>query len=273
VASCVLAGLVSSASSWAIRRSANRLFDRAAWSRSSRVRLSAVSWRTRCLRVVFSVVIRAMASLVHSASRMFRRISRAAHAWGSVRTRLTRESSSKGRSRVATYRMVRWRARVARTYRGLAAHVLGDEGAGGVDGGALGTVRGGGVQQLDMVMHVGGGEGDQPAVGEVADPQRPVVQAVDDVPGVAVLDPVPAGEQRQPPVVAPGDDPVAGPGQVAVPEPDAVCFDLPGGDAVGAGAGGQPGDVGGVGGGHQGDLPGEHVVLPAVVGGLGHVLA
>src|SRR5712691_9883798 len=56
-------GSASPASSWAMRRSANRLLERAAWSRSSRVRLSVVSWRTRCLRVVFSVVVRAMASL------------------------------------------------------------------------------------------------------------------------------------------------------------------------------------------------------------------
>jgi hypothetical protein len=63
VAPCVPGGLASSASSCAIRRSANLLLERAACSLSSRVRLSVVSWRTRCLRVVFSVVIRAMAFL------------------------------------------------------------------------------------------------------------------------------------------------------------------------------------------------------------------
>ena len=62
-------GSRSWASRSAMRRSWNRRFDRAAFSRSSRVRLSAVSWRTRCLRVVFSVVMRWMASWVHSASR------------------------------------------------------------------------------------------------------------------------------------------------------------------------------------------------------------
>jgi hypothetical protein len=62
-------GPASWASRSARRRSWNRMFDRAAFSRSSRVRLSAVSWRARCLRVVFSVVMRWMVSLVHSASR------------------------------------------------------------------------------------------------------------------------------------------------------------------------------------------------------------
>src|SRR5260221_3840412 len=56
------------ASSWAIRRSANRLLDRAACSRSSRVRLSWVSCRTRCLSVVFSVMIRWMVPSVSSCS-------------------------------------------------------------------------------------------------------------------------------------------------------------------------------------------------------------
>jgi hypothetical protein len=56
------------ASSWAIRRSAKRTLERAACSRSCRVRLSRVSWRTRCLRVVFSLVIRPMAWGVHSPS-------------------------------------------------------------------------------------------------------------------------------------------------------------------------------------------------------------
>jgi hypothetical protein len=46
----------------AIRRSWKRRFERAAFSCSSRVRLSLVSWRTRCLRVVSSVVMRWMAS-------------------------------------------------------------------------------------------------------------------------------------------------------------------------------------------------------------------
>ena len=63
------AGSVSRASRSAMRRSWKRRLERAALSRSSRVRLSVVSWRTRCLRVVFSVVIRWMASSVHSASR------------------------------------------------------------------------------------------------------------------------------------------------------------------------------------------------------------
>jgi hypothetical protein len=46
-----------------------RLFERTACSRSSRVRLSVLSWRTRCLSVVFSVVIRCAASRDHSCSR------------------------------------------------------------------------------------------------------------------------------------------------------------------------------------------------------------
>ena len=46
-----------------MRRSWKRRLDRAALSRSSTVRLSAVSWRTRCLRAVFSAVIRWMVSL------------------------------------------------------------------------------------------------------------------------------------------------------------------------------------------------------------------
>ena len=50
-------GSARRASRSAIRRSWKRRLERAALSRSSRVRLSAVSWRTRCLRVVFSVVI------------------------------------------------------------------------------------------------------------------------------------------------------------------------------------------------------------------------
>ena len=49
-------------------RSANRVLERAASSRWARARLSAVSWRTRCLRVVFSVVIRWTASSVSSRS-------------------------------------------------------------------------------------------------------------------------------------------------------------------------------------------------------------
>ena len=52
------AGSRSRASRSATRRSWNRRLDRAAFSRSSRVRVSAVSCRTRCLRVVFSVVMR-----------------------------------------------------------------------------------------------------------------------------------------------------------------------------------------------------------------------
>ena len=90
----------------------------------------------------------------------------------------------------------------------LAAHALGDQGVGGVDGGALGAVRGGRVQQLDLVVDVGGGQGEQPAVAEVPDPQRPVLEPPVDLPGVAVLDPVPPAEHRQPPVVEPRDDPV-----------------------------------------------------------------
>src|SRR6266498_2106709 len=62
-------GSAMRASRSAMRRSWKRRLDRAALSRSSRVRLSVVSWRTRCLSVVFSVVIRWMASWVHSASR------------------------------------------------------------------------------------------------------------------------------------------------------------------------------------------------------------
>ena len=54
---------------------------------------------------------------------------------------------------------------------------------------------------------------------------------------------------------------------------NAAGFDLPGGDAVGAGPGGERGHVGARAGGHEGDFPGEHVVLPAVVGGLGHGVA
>lgn len=61
------AGSAMRASRSATRRSWKRRFERAALSRSSRVRLSVVSWRTRCLRVVFSVVIRWMAPSVHSA--------------------------------------------------------------------------------------------------------------------------------------------------------------------------------------------------------------
>ena len=110
-------------------------------------------------------------------------------------------------------------------------------------------------------------------MGEVPDGQRPVAVACVDVPGVAVLDPVTAAGGGHAAVVGAGDDPVAGPGEVAVVQDDAVVLDLAGGDAVGAGAGGQAGDVGAGGGGHQGDLPGEHVGLPPVVGGLGHRLA
>ena len=50
--------VASWASRSAIRRSWNRRLERAALSRSSSVRLSVLSWRTRCLRVVFSAVIR-----------------------------------------------------------------------------------------------------------------------------------------------------------------------------------------------------------------------
>jgi hypothetical protein len=46
-----------------------RRLSRAALSLSSRARLSVVNRRTRCLRVVLSMVIRAMASRVHSDSR------------------------------------------------------------------------------------------------------------------------------------------------------------------------------------------------------------
>src|SRR6478752_2512984 len=62
-------GSARRASRSAIRRSWKRRLERAALRRSSRVQLSAVSWRTRCLRVVFSVVTRWIASWVHSASR------------------------------------------------------------------------------------------------------------------------------------------------------------------------------------------------------------
>ena len=69
--SCQRAGArsVSWASSWAMRRSAKRLLERAASSRSSRVLLSWVSWRTRCLSVVFSVASRCAASGDRSCSR------------------------------------------------------------------------------------------------------------------------------------------------------------------------------------------------------------
>ena len=49
-----------------MRRSWKRRFDRAALSRSSSVRLSVVSWRTRCFRVAFSMVMRWIDSWVHS---------------------------------------------------------------------------------------------------------------------------------------------------------------------------------------------------------------
>src|SRR6266581_4334406 len=51
-----------------MRRSANRLLERAASGRSSRVRLSLVSWRRRCLSVAFSVAIRWAASGAQSCS-------------------------------------------------------------------------------------------------------------------------------------------------------------------------------------------------------------
>jgi len=49
----------------------------------------------------------------------------------------------------------------------LAGHAGGDEGVGGVDGGAFGAVGGGGVQQLDVSPDVVCGEPDAAAVLEM----------------------------------------------------------------------------------------------------------
>jgi hypothetical protein len=49
----------------------------------------------------------------------------------------------------------------------LPGHARGDERVGGVDGGALGAVRGGGVQQFHVLAYIGGGQPYAAAVGEV----------------------------------------------------------------------------------------------------------
>ena len=93
----------------------------------------------------------------------------------------------------------------------------GDERVGGVGGAALGAVRGGGVEQLDLSLHVVGRQPDPPAVPGVPDRQRSVGVPPFDVPGVAVLDPVPGARE------------------VPVPQPQPVRLDLPAADTAGAG--------------------------------------
>ncbi len=78
---------------------------------------------------------------------------------------------------------------------------------------------------------------------------------------------------RQAAVVVAGDDPVAAPGEVAVVQRAPSGSTWPA--ATRSARAGRTAAVTSAlaSGGHQGDLPGEHVGLPAVVGGLGHGLA
>ena len=147
----------------------------------------------------------------------------------------------------------------------FAGHVVGHQGMRGVDGGALRAVHGRRVRELDLGGDVRGREGDGAAVLVVFDLERTVLQAGGDGPGVAVADPVLASVDGEFPVVVAGDDPVPDPGAVAVVQLDADGLDLPGDDAVGAGAGGQVADAGGGGGEHEAAQPGGHVAMPGGV--------
>ena len=133
---------------------------------------------------------------------------------------------------------------------------VGDQAAGGGDGAALRAVHGAGVGQLHVRGHVGRGKlqltrlSVRAGRGDRHDGQRPVPAAFGDAPGVAVGDePLPRfGPQAA--FVEAGDDQVADAGPVAVGQLDAVLFDEPALDEVGAGAGRQ-GRRGGLGVGHQ----------------------
>ena len=59
------------------------------------------------------------------------------------------------------------------------AHLRGDQGVRRVHGGALGAVRSGRVQQLNVAGHVVRGQRDAAVVDEVLDAQRPVAVAFD----------------------------------------------------------------------------------------------
>ena len=156
----------------------------------------------------------------------------------------------------------------------------------GVDGDALGAVRGGGVAGVDVLAHIGRGQrhrrgvrasvvrrGWRVAVAGGGDGEGAVGVGGGDGPQGAVADVPPVGE-AQAAVVPPGEDPVAGPGVAADPagglvaERDGGPDHLAGGDAVGVGALVERGDGGVVGGDEQGGLAGVGVGLPRGVRGV-----
>jgi hypothetical protein len=148
-----------------------------------------------------------------------------------------------------------------------------DDQVGGVDGRALRAVGGDRVAQLDALGHVSGGQDDpaaSPTRAGALHGQAPVLVALDDGPGVAVLHP--PLPRRQAAVVVTGDDHVAPPSRGPVVQGDTLDSDLTGEYPISAGALVQ-GDHGVAGLGDQDARPpGGQVALPGVVGGVEHLV-
>ena len=91
----------------------------------------------------------------------------------------------------------------------------GDQAVHGVGGDPLRAVHGGGVAQLNRLLHIAGGQPNSAAVAAVPHRQAAVAGDLEDGPPVPVLHPV-GGRQPQCPVVGSGDDLFADTGRVAV---------------------------------------------------------
>src|SRR5665647_391985 len=130
---------------------------------------------------------------------------------------------------VSTYSRLLSRPRVAITYRGSRSVVA--EGVGGVDGSALGTVRGGGVSKLHMLANVGGGQSRASRSIGAMDVESAIAAHRDHSPLVAVLHPTPPGGQAA--LVAAGDDRIAHAHNGSVRCLNPTWADLTGSDAVG----------------------------------------
>ena len=146
----------------------------------------------------------------------------------------------------------------------LAGHLAGGDSVHGVGGDALDGVHGGGVAEVDGLADIGRGQGQGPPGGDVFDVQGAGGGDGQDPEPVAVLDPV-VPSVAQAPLVAAGDDQVAGAGGVAVGQPGDGLAGLERGvgEAVGSGALVEVADEVSGGGDHDGVQAGEPVGEPA----------
>ena len=133
---------------------------------------------------------------------------------------------------VSTYNRLDSRPLVAITYSGSRSVVA--EGVGGVDGSALGTVRGGGVSKLHMLANVGGGQSRASRSIGALDVESAIAAHRDHSPLVAVLHPTPPGGQA--PLVAAGDDRITHAHNGPAGRLDPHRRDFAGADAVDPGA-------------------------------------